>query len=227
MHRRCGSTPPPPRGLCPRGHGRSGRSTRSAAARSGSLLARVLRQVGSRVRGARVTTAVIGIDAVPWRGRSIRSSARSRYVRRVRTCARRRDAARVEHPLRRCRVLHEQVCGTDGPANELATAVGAGAVEDVVRAGAAPRAFVAADQDVGGVGCKVAVAALAAGADLEHGAEYRPRAESDRGYSAVISWVTASSIALSARSIEKNGSWPFAARISVQREPPLYGYFGG
>ncbi len=91
---------------------------------------------------------------------------------RPRSC----DASGVEHALRRHGVLREPCRGPHGPSNELATTVGAGAVEDVLGAVTAPRAFVGADQDVGGIRSEVAVAAFAAGANLEHGSSMTGRA---------------------------------------------------
>src|SRR5262245_57762057 len=59
--------------------------------------------------------------------------------------------------------------GADGALDEVATAIGAGAAQDVLGAAAAEGAFEGADQGVGRVGREVLVAAFAVGAQLEHG----------------------------------------------------------
>jgi hypothetical protein len=77
-------------------------------------------------------------------------------------------AAWPDYPLGRRRVGCEQAGRADGALDELATAIRADAVQDVLRAVAAPGALVCADEHVRGCRVEVPVAAFAIGSQLQH-----------------------------------------------------------
>ena len=79
-----------------------------------------------------------------------------------------RGTSRPDNPCGRRRVSYEQMGRTDGTPDELAAAVRADAVQDVLGAVAAPGALVRADQHVRGRRVEVPVAAFAIRPQLQH-----------------------------------------------------------
>jgi len=79
-----------------------------------------------------------------------------------------RSASWPDNPLGRWRVDCEQVGRADGAPDELAAAVRTDAVQDVLRAVAAPGALVSADKHVRGCRVKVPAAAFAIRPQLQH-----------------------------------------------------------
>ena len=79
-----------------------------------------------------------------------------------------RGTSRPDNPCDRRRVGYEQMGRTDGAPDELAAAVRADAVQDVLGALAAPGALVRADQHVRGRRVEVPVAAFAIRPQLQH-----------------------------------------------------------
>jgi hypothetical protein len=79
-----------------------------------------------------------------------------------------RSASWTDSPLGRRRVDYEQAGRSDRAPDELAAAVRANAVQDVLRAVAAPGALVRADKHVRGCRVEVPVAALTIRPQLQH-----------------------------------------------------------